>query len=201
MSFGGGGVGLEDAAKGAVLPVHFAWQGRFCSESSPGWWNTPQHTGSSSASSAQDDLKEVIFQSLDLKKKKKKIKSPSLRIFPCSYLPYSSIHFLKGKCSYCLPPSIWHWPRKLRALATPQDVFHLNIIFRSWGDKICLFDNREEEIISLGKNLFCLKISIGGELNVKMSYFFNGTNGYFYQRLFFESLSPVSFFFILRKKK
>lgn len=72
MSFGGGGVGLEDAAKGAVLPVHFAWQGRFCSESSPGWWNTPQHTGSSSASSAQDDLKEVIFQSLDLKKKKKK---------------------------------------------------------------------------------------------------------------------------------
>lgn len=134
------------------------------------------------------------------KEKKKKIKSPSLRIFPCSYLPYSSIHFLKGKCSYCLPPSIWHWPRKLRALATPQDVFHLNIIFRSWGDKICLFDNREEEIISLGKNLFCLKISIGGELNVKMSYFFNGTNGYFYQRLFFESLSPVSFFFILRKK-
>lgn len=52
-----------------------------------------------------------------------------------------------------------------------------------------------------GKILFCLKISIGGELTIKLPYFFNGTNGYFYQRLFFESLSPISFFFILRKKK
>lgn len=52
-----------------------------------------------------------------------------------------------------------------------------------------------------GKILFCLKISIGGELTVKMPYFFNGKNGYFYQRVFFESLSPTSSFFILRKKK
>lgn len=51
-----------------------------------------------------------------------------------------------------------------------------------------------------GKILFCLKIYIGGELNIKMPYFLNGTNRYFYQTVFFEGLSLVSFFFMLRKK-
>lgn len=137
--FGGGWLGLDGAAQAAALLLPPALQSKFCSKPSSSWCRTSQHIAPSAASSAQADLKDLA----DTRFPKKS--TPSLRLYPQDCPHCSTTHFPKGRCPCCFPPFAQHRPWRQRALAAPQDVFHLDIIFRGGGNKICLLDNQEKK--------------------------------------------------------